>query len=261
MPEGDSLFRLARRLAPLLEGQSVLGLEFPRSALQGHDLVGQRIEKVEARGKNLLVRFGGNRTLHLHLRMTGRVTVLRNAAVRPWPSASLVLDVEGLRVVCTGAPRVRLLKTDALHADPRLRRVGPDLLGGAFDAEAALRNLRARGAIPIGEALMDQRALAGIGNIYKSELLFRHGLDPFAPVERFTDDELRALVADAEVLLRKNAEARSGRRITRKTGHPADHSVYLRARRPCFDCGALVRSKAQALRTTYYCPRCQAPRA
>ena len=260
MPEGDSLFRLAARLGPVLEGKVVLGLEFPRSALQGHDLVGRAIEKVEARGKNLLVRFAGNRTLHLHLRMTGRVAVLRSAGAKPWPSASLILDVEGARVVCTGAPRVRLLKTDALHADPRLRRVGPDLLGGAFDAAAALRNLRARASVALGEALLDQRALAGIGNIYKSELLFRHGLDPFAPVARFTDDELRALVADAEVLLRRNAEARSGRRITRKAGHPADHSVYLRARRPCFDCGGLIRSSAQALRTTYYCPRCQPAR-
>jgi endonuclease-8 len=138
--------------------------------------------------------------------------------------------------------------------------VGPDLLGGTFDAEAALRNLRARGSVALGEALLDQRVLAGIGNIYKSELLFRHGLDPFAAVERFTDDELRALLADAEVLLRRNAEARSGRRITKKAGHPADHSVYLRVRRPCFDCGALIRSKAQELRTTYYCPRCQPPR-
>jgi endonuclease-8 len=191
----------------------------------------------------------------------------------PWRRAPgravLVLEVPGAVAVCFDAPVVELFETRAEALHPSLGRLGPDLLGAAFDAEEAQRRLRdpSRAAMEIGVALLDQRALAGIGNVVKSETLFMEGVDPFARVGDLDDATLDRLVVTARRILVESAARRRGpERVT--TTDPATHRplapgplwVYRRAGRPCRRCGTLIRSVAQGAdlpRTTYWCPACQ----
>jgi endonuclease-8 len=266
VPEGDSIFRLAAKLRPWLVGQVLSRVDFPRKALSPERLQGKRVTAVDAIGKNLLVRVEDGTTLHVHLRMLGRVRLSGVSRPEPrWAAASFVLETEKARVVGTDVPVVRVLDAAQLRRDPALRALGPDPLHDGFDVETALAGLRARGALGIGEALLDQRAIAGLGNVYKSEVLFRRKLDPFTKVRDVDAATLRALVDDAAALLRWNAErqARGSReRITRTAGprSPTGQSVYGRARRPCFDCGTPIRAADQGGRTTYWCPTCQPAR-
>ncbi len=262
MPEGDTIFRLAAKLRPWLVGEVLRVVDFPTKALSGERLQGHTVAAVEAHGKNLLVRVDDGSVLHVHLRMTGRVRLSGvSQPARALRSASFVLETARARIVGSDVPIVRVLSAAQARRDPALGALGPDPLREGFDAERAVRGLRARGELAIGEALLDQRALAGLGNVYKSELLFRKKLDPFTLVRELDDATLRALVDDGAELLRWNAR-RSRGRITRTTGprSPTGQSVYGRTRRPCFDCGTLVRAAEQGGRVTYYCPRCQGVR-
>ncbi|MDB4939417.1 MAG: Formamidopyrimidine-DNA glycosylase [Labilithrix sp.] len=206
MPEGDSIHRLAARLRPRLVGGRV-------RSLNAHDIadavadtvVGHTVVAVEARGKNLLVRFDDGRTLHVHLRMLGRVGLERPRSTYWRPRRTphqLRLDVEGAVVVGDRIPVLRLLKAGAEERDSELRGLGPDLVAAELDEDECVVRLRALGKRPIGEALLLQRALAGIGNIYKSETLFLEKVDPSVPVSELSDDVLRALVRRASKLLK-----------------------------------------------------------
>lgn len=262
MPEGDSIFRLAAKLRPYLVGKVLERVEFPRKALDGERLQGKRVATVEAMGKNLLVRCEDGVTLHAHLRLTGRFRVVPLWDKRGERSASVILETDRARVIGADVPVVRILSAAALRRDPRLRALGPDPLKDDFDVERAITNLRALRESTVAEALLDQRALAGLGNVYKCEVLFRQKLDPFTRVGEIDDSTLRALVTDAVDLLRWNAtrQARGSReRLTRTSGPrtPTGQSVYGRAGRPCFDCGTPVSAAPQGGRTTYWCPTCQ----
>jgi endonuclease-8 len=154
---------------------------------------------------------------------------------------------------------VELLSAVELDRHAGLRALGPDLLGASPDLDEAVRRLREREAMALGEALLDQRAVAGIGNVVKSEALFMERLDPWAPVSAHTDDQLQAVVGRASALLRANTGG--GRRVTTGRRSPGDSlSVYGRSGRPCRRCGSLIRSRRQGeqARTTYWCPTCQA---
>jgi endonuclease-8 len=302
MPEGDTLHRIAQNLAPTLEGQTVLALELPRSEQRTEHLVGRRITRVEARGKNLLIFFDEGSVLHTHLRMNGIWHLYR--AGEPWrrsPSTTVVaLAVAGYLAVCFRAPVVRLLRARDLAGDPTLGHIGPDLLGQEFDADEALRRLRALDDEPLGVAVMDQQAIAGIGNVYKSELLFLTRLDPFAPVRAFSDEELTHLIDLSRRVMQANVappkEEKEGEGAAGGAGGPGQHylytrttrdlegvgetrrrrrtllealgqrgeprSVYRRADSPCLDCGTsiVMRRQGEAQRSTYFCPRCQPPR-
>ncbi len=265
MPEGDSIFRLAAKLRPYLVGKVLARVAFPRKALDAERLQGKRVASVDAMGKNLLVRCDDGVTLHAHLRLTGRFRVVPLWDKRGDRSASVILETDRARVVGTDVPVVRVLSAAELRRDPRLRALGPDPLKDDFDVERAIANLRGLRDSSIAEALLDQRALAGLGNVYKCEVLFRRKLDPFTRVGAIDDETLRALVTDAVDLLRWNArrQARGSReRLTRTNGPrtAAGQSVYGRARRPCFDCGTEVKAAAQGGRTTYWCPTCQPQR-
>ena len=277
MPEGDTLHRAANRLAPLLVGVPVRTLELPRRTEPTEGIAGQQVTGVEARGKNLLVHFAGGTSLHVHLKMLGRVGVFaRDAQRRPGPDTVVVLDTDRHRVLVEHAPIARLIHTRDLVRDLHFRNLGPDVLAPEFELDEALARLRMRKETALGEALMDQSAVAGIGNVWKSELCFNLKLDPFAPVAAVSDDELRALLQLARKQMKETVE-RVPRRIpdpfsprypTRQTRVDRRHgqkpvSVYERAGEPCYDCGTPIAMERQGAhdRSTYYCPRCQPSRS
>ena len=274
MPEGDTLHRTAAGLRPYLVGRTVTAARTggPGAVPQIDRVVGREITAVEALGKNLLIRFDGALELRTHLRMNGSWHRYRPGERwrRPAARARLVLEVPGAVAVCFDAPVVELFEQRAEDVHPGLGTLGPDVLAAEFDRTEALRRLRdrARRETAIGEALLDQRALAGIGNVYKSEVLFIERVSPFTTVGALDDATLGRLVDRARALMLANvAPGRGPERITttgdRAAGGPL--YVYGRAGRPCRRCGTAIGSRAQGAdlpRTTYWCPRCQpgAPR-
>lgn len=265
MPEGDTLHNLATLLTPLV-GQRIVRLEFPRGHADGAALIGETIEAIEARGKNLLVSFSGGSTLHVHLKMTGVVHLYEDGESwrRGASQAVVILGVKGLEAVCFKAPLVRLLKPGRVKVDRRLRALGPDLLGPAFDTGEAIRRLRELDSLELGVAVMTQSAVAGIGNVYKSEL-FNRKLDPFAAVSSLSDAQLAEFLSHARTVMQQNligsALKSRASRVTR-TGRDRLRnplSVYGRLGEPCFDCGTIIRMKRQGeqQRSTYFCPSCQ----
>jgi endonuclease-8 len=169
-----------------------------------------------------------------------------------------VLETDAAVAVCFDAPEVELLTDAEVGRHRALTSLGPDLLSASFDAGEAVRRLREHSGVPLGEALLDQRVLAGIGNVYKSEICFIERVDPWAPVSVLSDDALASLVATARRLLLANVGG--GRRVTTGVARPgASLWVYGRAGRPCRRCGTRIESRLQGNqgRVTYWCPHCQ----
>jgi endonuclease-8 len=267
MPEGDTLHRTAAGLRPYLVGRTVTAARTggPGALPQVERIVGREIRSVEALGKNLLIRFDGDLELRTHLRMNGSWHRYRPGERwrRPPSRARLVLEVPGAVAVCFDAPVVELFEERAQALHPSLSRLGPDLLASDFDRDEALRRLRdpARATTSIAEALIDQRALAGIGNVYKSEVLFVEGVSPFVPVGEIDDATLGRLVDTARRLMRANVDrSRGPERVTTARRAAGPLHVYGRTGRPCPRCGGRIESRRQGVdipRTTYWCPRCQ----
>jgi endonuclease-8 len=269
VPEGDTLFRTAAGLRPYLVGRTVTAARTggPGAVPQVARIVGHEITAVDALGKNLLIRFDNGLELRTHLRMNGSWHRYRPGERwrRPPARARLVLEVPGAVAVCFDAPVVELLerRAEALHAP--LGGLGPDLLAPGFDADEALRRLRdpTRAGAAIAEALVDQRALAGIGNVYKSEVLWLERVSPFAVVSDVDDEVLRRLIATARRLLLLNASATRGpERVTTAgdRGAPGPLYVYGRTGRPCRRCRAAITRVQQGSdlpRSTFWCPACQ----
>jgi len=254
VPEGDTLVRTAAGLRPYLLGRRVTAASARQPGPRAERLVGATVTAVEAAGKNLLLRFDNGLVVRTHLRMHGSWHRYRpGERWRRAPArARLVIEVPGTVAVCFDAPTVELfeLRTESLH--PSLSRLGPDLLGDPVDVEEAMRRLRdaSRAELPIADALLDQRALAGIGNEVKNEVLWQAGRSPFVAVLDLDDGALRELVSLAQAVLREGAG----------TGRRPRH-VYRRAGRPCPRCGAPIRVEHQGSelpRLTFWCPRCQA---
>jgi endonuclease-8 len=235
---------------------------------QVHRLVGRTVDAVETQGKNLLIRFDNKLVLRTHLRMNGSWHRYRPGERwrRPPSRARLVLEVPGSVAVCFDAPVVELFEERAESLHPSLSRLGPDLLAPGFDPAEALRRLRdpARADTEIGVALVDQRALAGIGNVYKNEALWLERVSPFARVRDLDDGTLQALVATARRLLLANVDLACGpERVTTvgDRGAPGPLYVYGRTERRCRRCStaiAVTRQGTDLPRTTYWCPVCQA---
>jgi endonuclease-8 len=245
MPEGDSL-RLAARRLQVLAGQRVeVETPHPRAAVKhlAERLDGKLLEGIEAVGKNLLLRFEGGLVLRSHLRMTGRWRVEPRGSIRtgrPW----LVLRGADHEAVLWNGPVLEL----GTEARTR-RRLGPDILDDPPDYDAMLERLR--GAPPereVGDVLLDQRLVAGIGNLWKAEALWDARLSPWRPLADVKDEELRATLASAHRLMRSSVEG------TRPLRH-----VYRRVGRACHRCGTVIRSHGQgeAARIAYWCPGCQ----
>lgn len=259
MPEGDSVRRAATRLHAALADVPLTrcDLRVPRFATA--DLTGRRTLDVTPRGKHLLARFEGGLTLHSHLRMDGAWRVFPAGA--PWrggPAHEIraILGTAGHTAVGYRLPVLELIRT--AEEDRAVGHLGPDLLGPDWDPGRAAANLLAAPERPLGEALLDQRNLAGIGNVYKAELCFLAQVTPWTPVGALPEATLPRLAAAAHRLLSANAGDRPGPRNTTGSRRPGqDLFVYGRARRPCLRCGTPVREAPQDDRPTYWCPRCQ----
>jgi endonuclease-8 len=254
--EGDTIHRTARALEKALGGKAVSAVEVPnpRSPLrrQGRrvdQLRGAIMERAEARGKHLLLHFDRGLVLHSHLGMRGSWRISADRARsnrRDW----VVLSAGSAQAIERDGSHLELRTESELRADPRLRSLGPDVLDHDFDAAAGVEAIRAADqSREIGEVLLDQRVLAGIGNIYKCEGCWSARVDPWRRLSDLDDDELRRVVIEIGGLMRYGVE----------TGR-TPHSIYRRAGRPCPRCGTPISSRGQgdANRTTYWCGSCQA---
>jgi endonuclease VIII len=243
VPEGDALHRAARRLQPLVGERVEVETPHPRAAVNriAERLDGRRLLSVEAVGKNLLLRFEGGFVLHSHLRMSGRWTLVpRGSALRgrPW----LVLRGSRLEARQWNGPVLEL------HARS-VARLGPDILADPPELERIFANLRRENAgREVGDALLDQRLVAGIGNKWKAEALWEARFSPWRRLGEATDDELRATLEAAARPMRRSLDGFRHRNV-----------VYRRAGRPCPRCSERIRSRGQgdANRIAYWCPGCQ----
>jgi endonuclease-8 len=258
MPEGDTIHHAARRIREALVGSEIVDIEtpHPRHRLDRwpERLDGRGVRAVDARGKHLFVRFDGDMTIHSHLRMRGWWGVYRRgqrwgrSARRAW----LVIRTHAHEVVQFDGPVLELMTESRTRFDRRLANLGPDVLAEPFDERAFLRRLRedevTRG---IGDAVLDQRNLAGLGNLWKSEACFLAGIDPWRPLSRVTDAEALGIVRGIRPLMLESA---------RRGGHTREPGVFERRGRPCPRCGGPISARGQGddNRTTYWCPRCQA---
>jgi endonuclease-8 len=265
VPEGDTIHRQATELEGQLVGQTVKalfarGVAYPR-------LVGRAIDAVQAQGKHLLIDVGEAR-IHVHLGMQGRLRVddPRRVSTAAAARASLAIVTDRVAAVWWRAPTVEVLRAAFAHAHPALRALGPDLLAPDFDGVAAVARARERPpTTQLGVLLLDQRVASGIGNVYKSEVLFLERRDPFAPISSVDDATLARVYARARDLMRRNLG--SGRRtttadLTRGGFGPrgsARMHVYRRAGHPCRECGGAIAAAPQGdpPRTTYFCRQCQ----
>ncbi|MFC1420493.1 DNA-formamidopyrimidine glycosylase family protein [Streptacidiphilus cavernicola] len=259
MPEGDSVFRVAAELRSALGGELLTGADLRVPAHATADLVGRRVLEVVPRGKHLLTRFDGGLTLHTHLRMDGRWKVF--AAGERWSGGAAwqiraVLRTAGRAAVGYRLPVVELLPTAAEQR--AVGHLGPDLLGPDWDAGEALRRLTAEPDRPFASALLDQRNLAGLGNVYTNELAFMAGVAPWAPVGGVAG--MDRVVALAHRLLTLNRLSH-GHVTTGDARVDRRHWVYGRARQPCRRCGTGIRTStfgaAPQERVVFWCPRCQ----
>jgi endonuclease-8 len=246
VPEGDSLHRIAARLQPLVGGQVEASSPSPRGLATGvaRAIDGRVLESVEAVGKHLLLRFDGDVTVRSHLRMNGRWTVRERGPTtwrgRPW----LVLRTQRFEAAQWNGPVLRL-------DDGRTRRLGPDLLADDTTVDDLVARIRAAGpGRLLGEVLLDQGVVAGIGNMWLAELLWHARLSPWLPAGGATEEELAGAVGWARDAMRASVAGRSVGRT---------RAVYRRAGRPCRRCGAPIRSRGlgEMNRTAYWCEACQ----
>ena len=261
MPEGDSVYRFAAKLRPVLEGQAILAARShgPGPVPQVQRIVGATCTAVRSQGKNMLISFDNGLVLRGHLRMNGTWHVYRPG--EPWRiperEARLVLEVDGATVVNFSAPVIELLEERALTVHAPIGNLGPDLLDEEFDLVEAFRRLRdpSRAELTVGDAIMDQRALAGIGNIWKNESLFYAGINPWRRVAELSDAELALVVEKAQALLRASVGKPNSLNVRFR---PAMY-VYGRGGQACRRCYSRLRSGPQGvdIRHTVWCPKCQ----
>lgn len=262
MPEGDTVWLAGRRLHRALAGSALTRSDFRVPALATVDLAGRDVLEVVSRGKHLLTRIEGGLTLHTHFRMDGSWH-LYPAGARwsggPEWQVRIVLSTAERDAVGYRMPLVELVSTD--REDEVVGHLGPDLLDPGFDAEAAVRNLARDPVREIGQSLLDQRNLAGIGNLYKAESLFLQRVSPWTPAGQV---DLPPLVERARRLLSANKE-HPEQSTTGSTRRGEQHWVFERPGRPCRRCGSVVQVTSQGEvpydRLTYWCPTCQPPAA
>ena len=257
MPEGDTIYGAAQRIRTALVGKEIASIETHRRFERDRwpqRLGGRGVRAVDTKGKHLFIRFDGGLTLHSHLRMTGWWGVYERG--RRWSKsprrAWLVIRTDDHDVVQFGGPVLELMTDSRSRIDGRIARLGPDILADEFDDAAFLRRLRTddptRG---FGDALLDQRNVCGIGNMWKAEACFLARVDPWRRVEDVTDEEALATVRAVRPLMLRSAQG---------GGHVREPLVFDRAGRPCGRCGTRIRARGQGddNRTTYWCSGCQA---
>jgi endonuclease-8 len=259
MPEGDTVWRAARQLHEALAGRVLTGSDFRVPRYATTDLRGRQVTEALPRGKHLLIRVEGGVTVHTHLRMEGSWRIRPAGGYSPRDHrVRLVLSNTEWQAVGSQLGIVEVLPTAA--EGRTVGHLGPDLLGSDWDSGEAVRRLLANPDRAAGEALLDQRNLAGIGNVYKAEVLFLRGVHPWRPVGEI--DDLPGLVELAGRLLEANKD-RVGRVTTGSMARGEQYWVYGRAGRPCRRCGTRIsradQGPAPEERITFWCPRCQPP--
>jgi endonuclease VIII len=224
--------------------------------------VAQAGAEIQNPSPNLSPRGRGIQIIHSHLGMTGSWHIYRPG--EPWRKpthyAALILSINTLEVICFSPRLLELLTADQLRRHPHIQRLGPDMLGREFDMAAAIQRFRAHNGLPLGEAVLNQTIVCGIGNEYKSDLLFLMGLNPLSAIARFTDDELARMLQKARALMLRNLNGRPRR--TRFGSDAGRLWVYGQTGNPCPKCGTRIELQRQgdAGRTTFWCPECQPAR-
>jgi endonuclease VIII len=267
VPEGDTIFRTAVSLRTWLAGRIVTGATARDARLRIERLLGRTVESVEAVGKNLLITFVGSEldttelVLHTHMMMTGSWHVYPAGATwqRPARQARVVIEAGERVAVCFNAPVVELASASVTARRSSLAGLGPDVLVEPLDLASILeRALRTPPEFALGELLLDQRVVAGIGNIYRCEALHLRGLHPWTPRQALTDDDLRELIATAATLMKANLGGSGD--IARDFGSGANRTwVYRRTGLPCRTCATPIEARGQGPvnRRAYWCPVCQ----
>jgi len=265
MPEGDTIHYAANRIREALLGSEIRELATPHRRHAGdrwpERLGGRDVRRVDVHGKHLFLRFDGELTLHSHLRMTGKWGVYRRGQrwQRSPRRAWLVIRTHEHEVVQFDGPVLELMTDSRSRFDQRIAALGPDLIADDFSERDYLRRLRqgdpTRG---VGEAMLDQRIVAGIGNVWKCESCFLAGVDPWRKTGELSDHEALTIVRAARPLMRESATR--GGRTTSAPGGDWHVWVHERAGLPCRRCGTLIRGRGQGddNRTTFWCPECQA---
>jgi endonuclease-8 len=273
MPEGDTIYRAARTLNKALAGKVVTRFEsvFPKlnRVDEDHPIAGRTLESVESRGKHLLMNFSGDLCLRTHMRMSGSWHIYRAGErwQRARSSMRIVIETADFVAVAFTVNEAEWIAREDLKRS-KIARLGPDVLGDDYDPAAAVSGMQAHPDDPICDVLLDQRALAGIGNVYKSELLFLAKVHPLARTGSLPPEVLRELADLALTYLRANVDETAPGNIQtyrglRRTTHRSDPGermwVYGRGNEPCRRCGTpIVRSKVgRHVRSTYHCPSCQ----
>jgi endonuclease-8 len=266
VPEGDTIHRTAVVLRRHLAGQVVTGFEVAQpkvSAAAGRDeIVGSTVAKVESNGKHLFIHFStpDEVVLHTHMKMTGAWHVYRPGESwwEPETEARVVIRTATAVAPCFHPPIVELLTARELGLHPIVSALGPDIIRDEFDMDEALSRLRAKPDRDVATALLDQKVISGIGNVFKVEALFLAKTSPWALVSDLDDAKLREIVAHARKLIRRNREG--GPRRTR-FGLNAAESMWVdeRAGLPCHVCGTVVHQgwHPDEVRKSWYCPKCQ----
>jgi endonuclease VIII len=264
VPEGDTIFQTAAALRPLLVGQTIRAARARTPGPAIERVIGARVTSVEPRGKHLLIRFDNGLALHTHLRMTG--TWHRYAPGERWRmpawKARVVLEVLEHVVVCFNAPVAELMDERAVALHPAVQSLGPDLLAETFSSDVAFQQLKARADVQIADALLDQRVMAGVGNVFKNEILFIESVNPWTHVCELDDPTLARVIGTAHRLLLDNARPGHPQRTTTRGDASARGNslwVYGRANRPCIRCGSTILTRRQGAmnRPTFWCPHCQ----
>ncbi len=275
MPEGDTIFRTARSLGRALSGKpvTVFRSTYPLLTRFNDDtpIAGQFVESVEARGKWLLIHFSGGATLATHMLMSGSWHIYRHGERWQQPRFNLRIAIENSDFVAVGfkVPVAEMHTAQSLARDQRIPRPGTDVLRRDFNADEAVSRIAAHGREEIGDVLLHQDVLAGVGNVFKSEVCFVTGINPFCKVAALKREQLQAVVAAAQKLVGANVLVDSGdtivtyggrhRRTTHETDPGASLWVYGRSGEPCRSCGERVRRRIQGpdARVTFWCQRCQ----
>lgn len=274
MPEGDTIFRAARTLNRALGGQIVTKFEsqLPQLSRIDHDapIAGRTVEKVDAVGKWMRMYFSGDLVLVSHMLMSGSWHIYRagEAWKRPFVQMRIAIYTDTFVAVAFQVPVAEFHTAASLARHRSIIRLGPDVLADEFDEESAIAQLRSRPELELGVALLRQSLLAGLGNVFKSEVCFISRVNPFRPVGSLSADQLQRIIANARKFMKANVTDAAGDAIVtytglRRTTGRADPSarlwVYRRTGEPCRRCGTPIRSHKQGLeaRTTFWCPSCQ----
>lgn len=266
MPEGDTIHRAARTLNTALAGRVVTRFETVLPQLARVDdespIAGRAVERVSAAGKNVIVEFSGDLHLRTHMRMRGAWHIYRPG--ERWhmrrDAMRIVIETDEWVAVAFNVPVAEFHDAHSLARQEDLLRIGPDLLAERFDEAEGMRRIRERGDREIADVLLNQRVVSGIGNEYKSEVLFVSRVSPFTRVRDLTDEQIAALLRNARKLMLANVNKRSAARITTFSLDPRQTKyVFGRGGQPCRRCGTRIAYAKQGpdVRGTYWCPKCQ----